>query len=441
MAIFKYEDLHQGRDLRPVFEEKNENKNTIHMEVPSDNSFIEIIPEKSTISNKEHEVDYSVNDKVENENNSEQHELHEHDSEHELHEHELHEHELHEHELHEHELHEHELHEHELHEHELHEHEHEHSHYESGLKNLHKCNHNHNHEDLNAPVLDNNKFKEEDIHPYLAIFCTTISALAATVGGVIIELGENGFFEANCYMFLGMILFLLITALIPEPEAINFINIDDKTETKEETDSTITEDSHENEDKNNSTKKEDSKEKRLNMRMITTGLFTVIGISLHNLPEGLVVYNATVVGVCSLQSPTSLTLAAWIPYISQCMGRGLAVAFAIAMHNIPEGMAVALPIYYATNSKWEAFKWCFVSSLCEPLGAVIFGLFFQNYITHYVMAALNAVVAGIMILLCIIELIPACLENISPRAATVSNLIGQAFMFLTLYGLIQAGAH
>lgn len=129
--------------------------------------------------------------------------------------------------------------------------------------------------------------------------------------------------------------------------------------------------------------------------------------------------------------PTSFILSEWFTYLSQCLGRGLAVSFAIALHNIPEGMAVALPIYYATkrysdhfhcssSSKKQALRWCLISSICEPLGALVFGLFFQNYITHYVMAALNAVVAGIMIVLCIVELIPACLENVSAKVCFLS---------------------
>ncbi len=28
-------------------------------------------------------------------------------------------------------------------------------------------------------------------------------------------------------------------------------------------------------------------------------------------------------------------------------------AVAIAMHNVPEGICVAMPIYYATGSKWK----------------------------------------------------------------------------------------
>jgi len=103
-------------------------------------------------------------------------------------------------------------------------------------------------------------------------------------------------------------------------------------------------------------------------------------------------------------------------------------------------MAVAMPIYASTGSKWKAMKWCLLSSICEPFAAVVFGFAFNQYLTRSIMSSLNAVgawfggvsrrfvlggaymcsiyaraVAGIMIMLCIVELIPATLQHISGR--------------------------
>lgn len=109
-------------------------------------------------------------------------------------------------------------------------------------------------------------------------------------------------------MFVGMIGFLLLSHLLPEEEG---------------------------ENEENHLKK--------------TGWITALGISLHNFPEGLVVFNATVVGVCNLAPPSSLSLSYAFQYLTKCTGRGLMTAIAIAIHNIPEGIAVALPIYYSTK--------------------------------------------------------------------------------------------
>jgi len=60
-----------------------------------------------------------------------------------------------------------------------------------------------------------------------------------------------------------------------------------------------------------------------------TGLMAALAISLHNLPEGLVVF------VAAMADPSL----------------GLATAMAIALHNVPEGIATAAPIYHVTGSR------------------------------------------------------------------------------------------
>ena len=47
---------------------------------------------------------------------------------------------------------------------------------------------------------------------------------------------------------------------------------------------------------------------------------------------------------------------------------GVALAIAIALHNVPEGLCVALPVYYATGSRWKGFLWAFLSGVSEPIG-------------------------------------------------------------------------
>ncbi len=65
--------------------------------------------------------------------------------------------------------------------------------------------------------------------------------------------------------------------------------------------------------------------------LMKTGVLTAIAIFGHNFPEGLATFVAT------LADPSV----------------GVSVAVAIALHNAVEGVCVALPIYYATGSKWK----------------------------------------------------------------------------------------
>merc|ERR1712166_868686 len=53
------------------------------------------------------------------------------------------------------------------------------------------------------------------------------------------------------------------------------------------------------------------------------------------------------------------------------MGAMGSLGVAIAIHNIPEGLCVAMPIYYATGNKWKAFGWSLLSGVTEPIGGIL----------------------------------------------------------------------
>ncbi len=50
---------------------------------------------------------------------------------------------------------------------------------------------------------------------------------------------------------------------------------------------------------------------------------------------------------------------------------GATLAIAIGIHNIPEGLCVSIPIYYATGNRWKAFGWAVLSGVSEPIGALL----------------------------------------------------------------------
>jgi ZIP family zinc transporter len=92
---------------------------------------------------------------------------------------------------------------------------------------------------------------------------------------------------------------------------------------------------------------------------------------------------------------------------------GVAIAVAIALHNIPEGISVSVPIFYATGNRKKAFMYSFLSGLSEPVGAVIaymiLRLFWGNdtgVIPPQVMGVLFGGVAGIMVYISLDELLP-----------------------------------
>ena len=85
---------------------------------------------------------------------------------------------------------------------------------------------------------------------------------------------------------------------------------------------------------------------------------------------------------------------------------GISLAFAISLHNIPEGISISVPIYYSTNSKLKAILYTFISGISEFIGAIMAFLFFSSVSSSIFLDFLYSVIAGIMINLSLDELFP-----------------------------------
>jgi zinc transporter ZupT len=119
-----------------------------------------------------------------------------------------------------------------------------------------------------------------------------------------------------------------------------------------------------------------------------SALLTTIAITLHNFPEGLATFIAT------LAEPSL----------------GIALAVAIAVHNVPEGMAVAMPVYYASGSKWKGFMWATLSGLSEPIGGIVGWLMLRNSLTNTGFGVVFAIVGGMMVFIVIHEMVPLAVK-------------------------------
>lgn len=84
---------------------------------------------------------------------------------------------------------------------------------------------------------------------------------------------------------------------------------------------------------------------------------------------------------------------------------GLSVAVAIIIHNFIEGFLIALPLYYATNSKVSAFVYAsFLGGLSQPLGAMLGLLVIRNVDTakeQLLFGIVFGVVSGMMCLIAV----------------------------------------
>src|SRR6056297_2344140 len=88
------------------------------------------------------------------------------------------------------------------------------------------------------------------------------------------------------------------------------------------------------------------------------------------------------------------------------MRTGLFTALAIAIHNFPEGLAVSMPIFFATKDRKKAFVYSFLSGVAEPLGALIGFVVLMPFLTPVLLSSMLAFVAGIMVYISVDELLP-----------------------------------
>jgi ZIP family zinc transporter len=145
-------------------------------------------------------------------------------------------------------------------------------------------------------------------------------------------------------------------------------------------------------------------------RLARVGILTALAIALHNVPEGIATF------FTALADPP----------------RGIAIAVAIALHNIPEGLAVAIPVFWATGSRAKAFSIAAISGLAEPAGALVAWGILGGSISPTTLGGFSAAVAGIMVFLSLDQLIPNAKRYDEGHAAVYGLLSGTAIMAVTL---------
>ena len=136
-------------------------------------------------------------------------------------------------------------------------------------------------------------------------------------------------------------------------------------------------------------------------------LLFVIAIAIHNLPEGI---------------------AAGVSFGTDNVSQALTVAAGIALQNIPEGMVIIAPMIAAGMSKKRTFWIALATGVVEVVGTFI-GYFAVSISTAVLPFAL-AFAGGTMLYVISDEMIPETHAHGSERAATYALLIGFAVMLV-----------
>lgn len=135
-------------------------------------------------------------------------------------------------------------------------------------------------------------------------------------------------------------------------------------------------------------------------------------VTLHNLPEGMAV---GVIFAGALKDPqvTSITEA-------------LILSLGIALQNFPEGAIISTPMASLGVNKKKAFLWGALSGAVEPIGAVL-SLWITSFISP-ILPLILSFAAGAMIWVVVQELIPDISRMEGSRMGCVSLCAGFSLM-------------
>ncbi len=161
---------------------------------------------------------------------------------------------------------------------------------------------------------------------------------------------------------------------------------------------------HKHPKKNNETKNENFKR---NIMLITS-------ITLHNIPEGMVVgvaFGSLAYGL----SGATLTSAT-------------ALAIGIGLQNFPEGTAVSFPLRRDGYSRLKSFFYGQLSGVVEPISGVIGAILVMKI--RYILPILLCFAGGCMIYVVVQELIPESQTNKQKDVMALFTLLGFIVMMI-----------
>ena len=140
----------------------------------------------------------------------------------------------------------------------------------------------------------------------------------------------------------------------------------------------------------------------------------VLAVALHNLPEGMAV---GVVAAGWLSGNESISAAA-----------ALALSLGIALQNLPEGAIISMPLKSNGMKRGHAFGYGVASGIIEPIGAIV-TILLAGFVVP-VLPYLLAFAAGAMLYVVVEELIPEMSEGEHSNIGTIFFAVGFTLMMV-----------
>jgi ZIP family zinc transporter len=140
----------------------------------------------------------------------------------------------------------------------------------------------------------------------------------------------------------------------------------------------------------------------------------VLAVALHNLPEGMAV---------------GVVIAGWLSGEAGLSFAGvLALSLGIALQNLPEGAIISMPLRSNGMKKGKSFVYGVLSGVIEPIGAIATILLAELVVP--VLPYLLSFAAGAMLYVVVEELIPEMSEGEHSNIGTIFFAVGFTLMMM-----------
>ncbi len=144
-----------------------------------------------------------------------------------------------------------------------------------------------------------------------------------------------------------------------------------------------------------------------NNKNLSRALLFVLAVAIHNLPEGM---------------------AAGVSFGNDDVSAAMTVAIGIALQNIPEGIVTVSPLVMSGVSRGRAFILAAATGFIEVVGTLL-GFFVAN-LSHAILPFALAFAGGTMLYIISDEMIPETHSHGYERTSTYSLLVGFTLMLV-----------
>lgn len=134
--------------------------------------------------------------------------------------------------------------------------------------------------------------------------------------------------------------------------------------------------------------------------LLKTGIIVSIGLAIHNVPEGLAIGSG----------------------FDASVNLGYALAIAICFHDVPEGISMALPMKNGGMKIYKIMIYVILSGVATGAGALIGAII--GKVSEQIISICLSFAAGAMLYIVSGELIPESNKLYSGKLSTIGNIIG-----------------